>query len=162
MIVVDANILAFYLIEGKRTQEAHALRKYDAEWLVPSFWSIEFQSILWKYMRFNGMPEEDALVLMKTALSLFSANELTPSPIAVLKDATQWGITVYDAQYVSLAKQFGVHCITEDGPLQEKCPEIALSIDSYIKQSGNGKLLRESKATYRTRRKKRPPPQLET
>ena len=48
MIVADGNILAFYMLEGARTQDAQILRKLDPEWIVPPLWSIEFQSILWK------------------------------------------------------------------------------------------------------------------
>jgi predicted nucleic acid-binding protein len=132
MIVVDANILAFYVIEGKRTAAANALRARDAEWIVPGFWRVEFQSILWKYVRFGGMPVERALELLDQALSMFSANELAPPPDLVLRDALNWGITVYDAQYASLAKQFGVRCVTDDVPLQKACPSIAISLDAFI------------------------------
>ena len=153
MIVVDANVLAFYLIEGKRTTEANALREMDAEWIVPAFWCIEFQSILWKYARFGGMPVEKTLALLDQALELLSANEATPPPEMVLRDALNWGITVYDAQYVSLARQFGVRCVTEDVPVQKACPEIAVSLDAFLNGSSPGGMVREPRAPYRTRKR---------
>ena len=48
MIVVDVNVIAFYLSEGNRTSDAQTLRRLDPLWAVPPFWAIEFQSILWK------------------------------------------------------------------------------------------------------------------
>ena len=153
MIVVDANILAFYSIEGKRTADANALREVDAEWIVPTFWCVEFQSILWKYVRFGGMPTEKALQLLDHAVAMFSANEMTPHPDRILRDALNWKITVYDAQYVSLAKQFGVRCVTEDVPVQQACPDVASSLDDFIERASGGSVVREQKATYTVRRR---------
>jgi predicted nucleic acid-binding protein len=154
MIVVDANILAFYIIDGKRTAETNCLRIMDAEWMVPSFWSVEFQSILWKYVRYDGMPLGMAQEYLDKALDIFAPNEMTPSPDIVLRDAANWKITVYDAQYVSLAREFGVRCVTEDIALQEKCPDIAISIEDFLR-TGDAPVVREPGATYGSRRSKR-------
>lgn len=154
MIVVDANVLAFYLIAGKRTPEANALRERDGEWIVPAFWCVEFQSILWKYVRVGGMPMGKALELLDHARSMFSANEVTPAPDMVLRDALTSGITVYDAQYVSLARQFGIRCVTEDGHVQKACPSVAVALDAFLKETPPGGMVREARAPYRTRRSK--------
>jgi predicted nucleic acid-binding protein len=153
MIVVDANVLSFYVIEGERTAEAHALREADAEWLVPAFWSVEFLSILRKYVRFKGMPLEAALNLLDHAQAMFSPNEVITPPDIALRDALRLGITVYDAQYVSLARQYGVRCVTEDGPVQKRCPEVAISLDKFLGGLRSGGVVREPRATYRTRRR---------
>ncbi len=155
MIVVDANVLALYVIEGQRTAEANTLREMDAEWIIPPFWRVEFQSILWKYVRFGGMPTERALELLDQALAMFSANEALPPPDMVLRNALNWGITVYDAQYVSLARRFGVRCVTEDALVQKACPGIAVSLVNFIKQSARGKIVREAAVFYSVRRKRR-------
>lgn len=153
MIVVDVNVLSFYLIDGEHTPKAHILKEVDAEWIVPAFWCVEFQSILWKYVRFGGMPTEKALELLDQALAMFSANEAMPPPDMVLRNALNWGITVYDAQYVSLARQFGVCCVTEDTLVQKACPDIAVSLANFIKRSAGGKTVRESRRPYGTKRK---------
>jgi len=154
MIVVDANILALYIIDGKRTGDANTLREMDAEWLVPAFWCVEFQSILWKYVRFGGMPTEKALGLMDQAITIFSANEVVPPPDLVLRDALNWGITAYDAQYASLARQFGIRCVTMDVPVQKACPHIAISLTDFLKGTLAGGMVRERRAGYRTPRKR--------
>jgi predicted nucleic acid-binding protein len=155
MIVVDVNILAFYVIEGDRTPQAHALKQRDGEWLVPSFWSVEFQSILWKYVRFGGMLAEVAQDILDRAITLFAPNEVTPAPDIVLRDALNWRITVYDGQYVSLARQYGVPCITADVALQKACPERVILLSDFIEGPAGGHRFRESPPIYRTKRKPR-------
>lgn len=154
MIVVDVNVLAAYVIEGDRTADVHALREKDAEWIVPSLWRVEFQSILWKYARVGGMPVEKALELLDVSMDLFCANEATPRPDVVLRGALRWGITVYDAQYVSLARELGVFCVTEDRAVRRACPGLAVSVRDFIDHSATGGVVRESKRTYRTRRRR--------
>ncbi len=155
MIVVDANVLAFFLIQGDRTAEADRLREVDSEWLVPPLWRVEFQSILWKYARHGGMPEMTALTLMDQAVELLRGSEKEPSADVVLRDALRWNITVYDAQYITLARQMGVRCVTEDRPLQKACPGVAISLTDFIGGASSGGRVREEKAEYHTRRKRK-------
>jgi predicted nucleic acid-binding protein len=153
MIVVDVNIIAYYIIEGERTNEVAKLRHVDAEWMLPAFWNIEFQSILWKYVRVGGMPAEQALSLLDRAISIVSENEVSPPVDKTLRDALSLGITVYDAQYVSLANQLGVPCITEDKALLKACPGLAVSMHDFIRDNSKDRRIREKKATYRIRKK---------
>jgi predicted nucleic acid-binding protein len=148
MIVVDVNVIAFFMIQGDRTRDAQAVRERDGQWVVPPFWAIEFQGILWKYVRFGGMPEGTALDLLEQARAMFGVNEAVPYPELVLRDALKWGIAVYDAQYVSLARQLAVPCVTEDGPLQKACPGIAFSIEAYLGTGTGGNVVHEPRASY--------------
>lgn len=150
MIVVDVNILAFHFIHGEKTAAVKALRAVDADWLVPDFWLVEFQSILWKYVRFGGMQERQALHLLEQCRNLIACHENTPAPERALSDAITLGISVYDAQYISLAKQLGIPCITEDAPLLKACPGLALSIHDYITFRSGKSTLREKRSRYRT------------
>lgn len=152
MIVVDVNVLAACVIAGDRTADVRELRDKDPEWIVPSFWRVEFESILWKYVRAGGMQMDKALDLLDASLDLFSANEDATRPDVVLRDALRWGITVCDAQYVSLARELGVFCVTEDRAVQRACPGIATSVRDFIRHDSGGARVRESKPVYRTRR----------
>ena len=69
--------------------------------------------------------------------------------LTVYRDAV-----AYDAQYASLAKQLGIRCVTEDGPVQEACQTIAISLDDFLKGPQAGGMVRELQAAYRTRRKR--------
>lgn len=145
MIVADSNILAAYVIAGENTSDANTLRSQDAEWMVPAFWRIEFQSILWKFVRFGGMPADKALDVLDDALDLFVANEIAMQPDVVLRDAIRWGITVYDAQYASLAKQLGIPLVTVDAKLQKACPGLAVPLATYAKKPRRRNVLRETR-----------------
>ena len=46
MIVVDANILAYFFMEGGKTRLARQLREADAHWVAPEMWRHEFANIL--------------------------------------------------------------------------------------------------------------------
>lgn len=156
MIVVDVNILAYYLIEGERTPEAQALRLRDADWRVPVFWIFEFQSILSKYVRHGGMPAEDAQNLLAQAMSMFAAQELSMPADVVLQDALTSNISTYDAQYLSLARQLSVPCVTEDATLRKACPSVAVSLAEFLRRTELPPPAREAKAAYRAGRKKKP------
>ncbi len=153
MIVVDANILAFYIIEGERTTDANALRKLDAEWMVPSLWCVELQSILWKCVQFGGMPPATAHDLLEQAIRLYSANEVILRADAVLAEALRSKITVYDAEYIALARQLGVVCVTEDRALIKACPATVCTMKAFLSGRPGDQLVREPRAVYRVRRR---------
>jgi predicted nucleic acid-binding protein len=51
MIVADANLLAYLLIEGDLTDEVRAVLRKDGEWCFPYLWRSEFRNILTKYIQ---------------------------------------------------------------------------------------------------------------
>lgn len=157
MIVVDVNILANYTIKGARTKEAHRLWALNDYWIVPSFWRIEFQSVLWKYVRFQGMSKNEALAVMEQAIQFFSANEQDLASGVALQEAISSGISVYDAQYVALARQLNIPCVTLDKALQRACPDRVVLIDSFVSNPSGDSLIREDRADYEIqKRRKRP------
>jgi predicted nucleic acid-binding protein len=158
MIVADASILAHYVIDGEKTKEARLLWGLDSVWMVPAFWLVEFQSVLWKYVRFQGMPESQAVTLLEYAMQLFSANERQIDHDAALREAIASGITVYDAQYVALARQLNVRCVTLDKALQKACPDRVILVDAFLADPSGGGLLRETPAKYKVKRKTKTDP----
>ncbi len=152
MIVVDVNILAHYVIKGEHTARVHRVWALDDGWIVPVFWRIEFQSILWKYVRVQAMQEDEAIVLLGQAVDLFSANEQDIAGDTALREAMASGITVYDAQYVALARQLNVLCVTLDKPLQKACPDKVISVQKFITSKSGNQVIRETGRRYSTRR----------
>ncbi|MBI2193572.1 MAG: hypothetical protein HYU36_16470 [Planctomycetes bacterium] len=59
-----------------------------------------------------------------------------------------YSITVYDVQYMALAKYPAVFCITEDEELQQKCSGRAVSMKRFIEDSGGSDLVRERAVQY--------------
>ena len=155
MIVVDVNILANYTIKGARTEEAHRLWALNDYWLIPSFWRIEFQSVLWKCVRFQGMSKNEALAVMEQAIDLFSVNEQDISPGAALLEALSSGISVYDAQYVALARQLNIPCVTLDKALQKTCPDRVVLIDTFLSNRLGDGLIQEGRADYKVNKRRK-------
>jgi hypothetical protein len=61
-------------------------------------------------------------------------------------------LSTYDGQFIALALEMGVPCVTEDRELQEKFPGVAVSMEEFLEpQHING--VRERKGKYRAKRK---------
>ena len=46
MIVVDSNIIAYWLLPGEKMAEAESVWQKDSNWIVPPLWKSEFRNIL--------------------------------------------------------------------------------------------------------------------
>jgi hypothetical protein len=68
----------------------------------------------------------------------------------VVRLGSEYHISAYDAQYVHLALRFGIPLVTEDGKLQRKFPDVAVSMEIFIKTFRGDSVVRERSKTYRT------------
>lgn len=147
MIVVDANVISYYFIRSEKTELAERVWEKDSEWVIPGFWRIEFMNVVSKYCRFNGMSLDEAKALLGDALETLSEKECHTEHENVLECSVTKSITVYDAEYVSLAKSLGIRLITSDREILRKFPETAVSMEDFSKESGF-MLIREKRAGY--------------
>jgi predicted nucleic acid-binding protein len=156
VIVVDSNVLAARNLAGVPTRIAERVEEQDPLWIVPPLWRYEFQNILTKAIWARLITPEDALVAWRKASAQMVENEHEPSPERVIELSGRYRITAYDANFIGLAMEMGVMCITEDGELHEKFPGIAVSMESFVKLGQTRGKVRETRATYRVRRGKIP------
>ena len=89
-------------------------------------------------------------------------NEHDPSPERVIDLASHYRITAYDANFIALALEMDVLCVTEDAELQRKFPAIAVGMETFIARDTPDGEVRESRAVYRphkrnTKTKRRTP-----
>jgi predicted nucleic acid-binding protein len=116
--IVDASVLIQHLVNDTYTVNADALvgeLGKSVEICVPDFCVLECTNVLWKRVRFDGMPQSDAELL---------ANDLAGLPLIVapsgevLKRSLQIGLAhqlaVYDSVYIALAERLGHPLITVD------------------------------------------------
>ena len=122
MIVVDVNVVAYFLIEGEYTEQARKLWRRDPDWRLPLLWRHEYLNVLSTFVRHGGADIADALVLWRRALDLFTEAEAEIDMEEALKLATLENISAYDAQYITLARQLGTVCVTEDKRLLKAFP----------------------------------------
>jgi predicted nucleic acid-binding protein len=118
--IVDASVVIEYLVTGAYTPNARALFSQatpNERFIVPEFCLLECTNVLWKQVRFNGMPVTQAEALLRHLKKL----PLTRVPAkAALSNALTIGLThqlaIYDSAYVALAKRSGYPFISIDQP----------------------------------------------
>ena len=154
MIVVDSNVLAARILTGAQSGEARQVEERDSIWIAPPLWRYEFQNILAKAVWARQIAPHEALGAWARVSAQLVDNEHEPTAEKVLDLSARYRITAYDANFIALAIEMGVTCVTEDGELQEKFPSLAVSMRSFVEQGRSGGEVREAPIAYRTRRRK--------
>lgn len=151
MIVVDSNIITARNLTSVLTSKAEQVEKKDPVWIVPVLWRYEFQNILATAIKAKQITPEYALDVWQRVAGILAENESEPSPAKVIDLVAKYGITAYDGQFIALAMEMGILCVTEDGELRSKFPRVAVSVDDFLKTptiSG----VRERRRAYRRSR----------
>ncbi|HMP91149.1 MAG TPA: type II toxin-antitoxin system VapC family toxin [Kiritimatiellia bacterium] len=154
MIVVDTNILAYLYFDSERTTLAQAVHQKDQDWIAPALWRHEFINILAMNVRFKRLCVDDAVSIWDEALARLAGSEFYPDTGEVIRIAQANMISAYDAQFIALARQKGVVCVTEDKEMLKKCPDITLTMEAFI--DGGPLVVREKKAKYTAKKKAHP------
>lgn len=154
MIVVDTNVLAARNMEHEKSSFAAQVERCDPVWVVPPLWRYEFQNVLAKALWAKRLTIEAAIDTWRQLVTVMGKNEHEPSAQKVIDLAGRYRITGYDANFIALAMEMEVPCVTEDGELQEKFPGKAISMDAFVKLNRTGSQVREAPAAYRVRRKR--------
>ncbi len=134
MIVVDANILIYSLIEGDYTPLVHKLREKDTDWRTTGLCLHETVNVLATYQRRGILTLAQCRKLLAHAELFMKVAQCEVKLDAVLAMAAKYAITGYDAQYVALARSLNAPLITEDRKLREAVPGIAFSMREFLAQ----------------------------
>jgi predicted nucleic acid-binding protein len=151
MIVVDSNIITARNLTSVLTSKAEQVEKKDPVWIVPVLWRYEFQNVLATATKAKQITPEYALDIWESVARILVENESEPSPAKVIDLVAQYGITAYDGQFIALAMEMGIPCVTEDGELQKNFPGIAASMDDFLKSPSMNRV-RERRGVYRRSR----------
>ncbi len=151
MIVVDSNIVTARNLTSTLTSKAEQVEEKDPVWIVPVLWRYEFQNILANAIRAKQIKPEQALDIWEKVSKILVENECEPSASKVIDLVAQYGITAYDGQFIAVALEMGIPCVTEDRELQEKFPGIAISMDGFLKPQSTY-VVREVRERYRKRK----------
>jgi len=135
-LVVDASVLIkFYVPEILSDRAERLLAKVeqqDIDLLAPDLIYLEAGNILWKKQRLKELTHSEVEEITDAVLSLPLKIEASKSllPLAV-NIAIAYGITVYDASYLSLAKVYETTLMTADRRLVDVLAKTDLK-DSII------------------------------
>jgi len=151
MIVVDSNIVTARNLTSTLTSKAEQVEEKDPVWIVPVLWRYEFQNLLATAIKAKQIKPEQALDIWEKVSKILVENECEPSASKVIDLVAQYGITAYDGQFIAVALEMGIPCVTEDRELQEKFPGIAISMDGFLKPQSTY-VVREVRERYRKRK----------
>jgi len=151
MIVVDSNIVTARNLTSSLTSIAQQVEEKNPVWIVPVLWRYEFQNILATAIKAKQIKPEQALDIWEKVSKILVENECEPSASKVIDLVAQYGITAYDGQFIAVAMEMGIPCVTEDRELQEKFPGIAISMDGFLKPQSTY-VVREVRERYRKRK----------
>lgn len=132
MIVADTNIIVYLFITGDQSTLAQKVLERDAHWISPPLWQSEFRNVLAGYIR-RGMALEQAQQIMRDALTVMENREVEPSSEKILELLANSKCTAYDGEFIVLADQIGVPLVTADKQLLDLFPNIAISLEKFVK-----------------------------
>lgn len=155
MIVVDSNVIAARNMEHAKSIFAEQVDRVDQMWIAPPLWRYEFQNILAKALWAKRLTLETAVETWQRVKDAMSENEYEPSPERVIELSGRYRITSYDANFIALAMELGVKCVTEDGELHEKFPAIAIGMEKFVSRGQGSPGVRETRASYHVRKRRR-------
>ena len=131
MIVVDANVAAYWLIEGEYTALARQLYANEPDWVVPALCRHELANVMASYVKHGGMAVADVPLLWESLESLIGGREYEVDFRQVIALAAEKSLSAYDAQYLYLAITLGVPLITQDRKLIGSV-DTAFSMGQYL------------------------------
>ncbi len=131
MIVVDVNIVAYFLIEGEKTTSARELLRREPDWRLPALWRHEYLNVLATFVRKGGATIAEAQSLWRRGVQLLGPREQSVDMESALVLATDNQISAYDAQYSALPQQLRTVCITEDQRLLKTFPTLTRTMQAF-------------------------------
>jgi predicted nucleic acid-binding protein len=131
VIVVDTNVIAYFLIQSEHTTLAENVMLSDLEWTAPRLWRSELRNVLHLYLRRGELDLEGAIDKMHEAESIIGDSEHDVLSSRVLELAHMSGCTAYDCEFVALAERLGVPLVTSDKKLVAAFPAIAISMKNF-------------------------------
>ncbi|MEO5825973.1 MAG: type II toxin-antitoxin system VapC family toxin [Gemmatimonadales bacterium] len=132
MIVADANLIAYLIMPGERTEEAEAVLSKDAMWAAPILWRSELRSVVHKYVVRRDITIARALGVLEQADQVIDGRESHVESSAVLELASRSKCSTYDCEYVALAVALGVPLITTDRAILRAFPMTARTPAAFL------------------------------
>ena len=136
MIVVDTNVVVYYVLTTPQTQAARQTRDADSDWRVPPLWRSEFRNTVGQYMRSGELTLRGALNAIALAEETLLDKEQAVDSVRVMELVANSACSAYDCEYVALALQLGVPLVTADRRILREFPDVAVSPDAFARDAG--------------------------
>ncbi|HTB22993.1 MAG TPA: type II toxin-antitoxin system VapC family toxin [bacterium] len=132
MIIVDTDILAYYLIQGERTDQAQQLKNIDQDWRAPQLWRAEFVSVVNKQLKSKRITLAQAHEILAAASSIYNGIDMVVDMSEVLDVASATGASTYDAHFLALAHRSGKPLVTGEKRHPGASHRWAVNIDDFL------------------------------
>ena len=133
MIVVDANVLAGFLISSEHPPLERRVYARDPDWIAPLLIQSEFRNLLATSIRKRTIAVETAVLFMEEVEQLLEGNEFRVSSPFVLTLAARSGCTAYGCEYVALAMDLGIPLVTRDREIIAAFPSVAVDPAAFLR-----------------------------
>jgi predicted nucleic acid-binding protein len=127
VIVVDTNVVAYFVIAGTLTVEAEALRSRDRDWRAPALLRSEWLNVCVHHIRQGMFDRDQAIRSFRRGLSLVTISEEFPDPLQIMNLHLVGGCSSYDCQFVALAEKLNVQMATWDQEIIRAHPGTAFN-----------------------------------
>ena len=137
--VADASVvIKLFLLEEFTSQVQSFFLTLDNKQAIyaPDLLPIECSNILWRHVRFQGYPFEqavrDQVDLLKLAIQWIPTMPLLPRALEI---ASPNSVTIYDACYVTLAEKMKMPLLTADNRLAGQLvntPHVIITLDNLF------------------------------
>lgn len=130
MIVVDATVVPFLLLEGELTGAVRRLHALDPAWVTPPILNHEILHLLARLGVSEG--SEPMERLWREIRGVLGANQQVPDPVRSLRLAIEHGLSGHQAQYLCLAESLNLPLVTEEVRLRELFPRRSFGVAAYL------------------------------
>jgi len=131
MLVVDANVVAYLLVAGEKTEQARELWEKDRDWHAPRLLYYELANVFTRLVKQAVTTPAEGRAGLESALGLVRLLDTDPSPARILEIASRLEISGYDACYLGAAEMLRAPLVTEDIRLLRAAPGVARPLESF-------------------------------
>ena len=132
MIVVDANVLVYALVQLPQTPLAQQVAALDPDWVAPLLWRFEFTSAVTTLVRGSALNVAQAETAIREAEQLMAGRDARVDQTAAFRAAMTYNLSAYDGQYVALAEQLRIHCVTADARMLRNAQRVVISLADFV------------------------------
>lgn len=132
MIVADTNILLPLFLPSEVSEQVARLATLDPDWAAPALWRSEFRNALVTQMRVQKLALSQAIAAMEKAQAWIQEREFFVASPKILPLAAESGCTAYDCEFIALALDLRVPCVTLDKALLKAFPGVAVSLEEVL------------------------------
>lgn len=131
MIVVDTNVVSYLYLGTDYAEYSQRVFQHDPDWAAPYLWRSEFRNILTTQVRHKLIDMDTALSMTHSAEKMLLSREFMVDAATVMQVAADGGLSAYDAEFVTLARQLCIPLITLDKKILRAFPADTTSLMEF-------------------------------